>query len=60
MTAAIPRGQFDPARARETARRLREGQPAAPLFTRDIKEPGKDGVIVISSIGRPKQTGAAQ
>lgn len=41
---------FDPARARETARRLREGRSAAPLFAGETKKAAND--VVISSIGR--------
>jgi hypothetical protein len=41
---------FDHARARETAKRIREGKPGVPVFI-SIAERVEDA-IVISSIGR--------
>lgn len=43
---------FNPARARDVAKRLREGKKPTPMFTREIQKPGKAGVVVITSIGK--------
>ena len=48
----MQKSQFQPARARAVAQRLRDGTKPVPMFTRDIKKPGKAGVVVISNIGK--------
>lgn len=44
--------RFNPDRAKEAARRIREGKPARPLFVSEIAPAGREGFKVITSIGR--------